>query len=276
MNGFNPQLEREAQDGTEWIFGAADLRCLAEGIPENERSWYLPIGEIQRGVEDMSDCASRGPVNLLEAKFNWLMDKLILSFENDLWLRQNGYIDNGIKFSDAFVSINSGTTKQGNSMKAPIDAIRKHGLIPKRMLPLEPNMTWEDYHNPERITADMRDLGKEFLKRFSINYEKVYEKDFETLLHKDLLNVAGYAWPEPVNGEYPRTDNDPNHVFVAFKTPKYWIYDNYLDSVDGNFDKKLASDYDLLDYAYRLLVNQEAVKPKKKCFIIKWLGEIFT
>ncbi len=271
--GFSPKLEREHQRGDEWIFGAIPSKCMAE-IPEEQRAKYLPLGEIQRGREDTMDCATRGPINILETKFDYLFSKQILSFENEYWLRTNGYVDEGVKFSDAFVAILSGTTREGNSMKAPLDAIRKNGLIPKKLLPLESRMTFEDYMNPDRITDDMRDLGKEFLKRFIINYEKVLEKDFETLLHKDLLNVAGYAWPEPVNGEYPRTEYEPNHVFIAYKTPKYYIFDNYLDPVDGDFTKKLASNYDFMGYGYRLLINNEITIPKKQCFISKWLGEL--
>jgi len=272
MNGFNLEKEKLAQDGTEWKFAGA-LKCLAE-IPENERTFYLPLGEVQRTMYgDLADCASRGPINIAEAKFNYLIKKQLLTLDDELWLRENGYFDDGIKFSDAFVAILSGTTREGNSMKAPLDAIRKNGLIPKKFLPIEQDMTFEDYHDPARITGKMKALGQEFLNRFAINYEKVYENDFERLLHKDLLNVAGYAWPTPVGGEYPRVPNDPNHVFVAYKTPKYFIFDNYLDSVDGDFTKKLSPEYDLMDYGYRLLINKAI---KKECFIIKYLKVLWS
>lgn len=275
--GLNLELEKEHQKGDEWIFGATGLTCLAENIPEAERGSYLPAGEVQRGREDMFDCASRGPINILETKFNWLLKNKKLSFENEYWLRENGYVDDGVRFSDAFVAINSSTTRQGNSMKAPLDAIRKQGLIPKKTLPLETDMTWDDYHNPARITGGMIQMGQEFLKRFVINYEKVLETDFGNLLKKDLLNVGGYAWPPPINGEYPRTDNQPNHVFIAYKNPKYFIFDNYLDPVDGDYTKKLTSNYDLMDYGYRLLINKKIVNPKKTFWqmIILYLKELW-
>ena len=254
--GLDIEKEKQAQSEQDWVFGATGLSCIAENIPEDQRGAYLPVGEVQRGKEDMFDCASRGALNVLEAKFNWLFKNQKLTFEDDHWLRATGYLNDGIEFSDAFIAILSGTTRQGNSMRAPLDTIRKNGLIPKRMLPLESWMTWEDYHNSKRITSEMKDLGLEFLKRFSINYEKVYEEDFKNLIKKDFLNVAGFAWPDPVNGEYPRIERDPNHVFVAYKSPLYFIFDNYLDPIDGDFTKKLASNYDFMGYGYRILINK--------------------
>lgn len=275
--GFNPQLEKEQSTEQDWVFGSASSSCIAE-IPEKERASCLPLGEVQRTIySDLMDCASRGPNNIIETKFNWLIKKQILSFEDEYWLRKKGYIYEGFESSDAFTAIKSGTTRQGNSMKAPLDTTRKCGLIPKRMLPLLPNMTWEEYHDPKRITKEMDDLGLEFLKRFSINYEKVLETDFERWIKRDLLNVAGYAWPAPMNREYPRDNRDPNHVFVAYKTPKYFIFDNYLDPVDGDFTKKLASDYDLMDYGYRIIIGFKKKEEVKSWWVsfIKYLKELW-
>ncbi len=256
--GFDLKREQAEQDGTEWPLGSVPS-CIAE-IPEEQRAKYLPAGERQNIGNEKMDCATRGPVNILETKFDYLFNRQLLSFENEYWLRENGYVDDGVKFSDRFISILSGTTSQGNSMKAPLDAIRKNGLIPKSMFPQVES--FEEYYDASKITQKMKDLGKEFLKRFIINYEKVLEKDFGTLLHKDLLDVAGYAWPEPVNGEYPRSDNTANHVFVLYKTPKYYAFDNYID-FNNDFSKKLSSTFDFLGYGYRLLINNEVVTQKK-------------
>lgn len=70
-------LEREAQEqkGDEWQFGAASQPCIA-AIPESEREKYLPIGQLQFGLEDFMSCATIGPINILEAKFTWLLDLL--------------------------------------------------------------------------------------------------------------------------------------------------------------------------------------------------------
>ena len=263
--GLNLSKEREEQSEQDWVFGATGLKCLAE-IPEEEREGFLPKGELQNIGEEKMDCASRAPLNILETKFNWLIKNKKLSFANEVWLKEKGYIVNDkIEFSDAFVAINSGTTREGNSLRSPLDAIRKQGLIPKSVLPQA--QTWEEHHDPNRITGVIRLLGEEFAQRFFINYEKVYEKDYGELLKKDMIIVAGYAWPNPVNAEYPKTDNNPNHAFVAYKRPRYFIFDNYQE-VAGDFIKKLAENFDLLDYGYRILVNREMVTPQKR----SWLG----
>lgn len=265
--GIDITKERFEQSEKDWVFGAESLVCIAE-IPEDERLERLPKGEVQKGREDMMDCATRGPLNILETKFNWLLKNKKLDLKVENFFRDNGYItENGFEFSDAFIAILSGTTRQGNSIKAPLDAIRKYGLIPKRMLPLNPNMTFDEYHNPDRITGSMRALGQNFLRHISINYEKVYEPKFEEMLKRDMINVAGYAWSIPLNGEYPRIEAEPNHVWVNFKN-KYWAFDNYIDPVDGDFIKKLTTDYDFYEYGYRIIISM------KKEETLNWIEQM--
>lgn len=278
--GLNLELERAHQDGTEWKFGALSQPCLAE-IPQEERIPYLPKGEVQFTTrDDMMDCATRAPINILETKFTYLYQTNKLSAINRKWLEDNGYVEDGrAVFSDAFVAINSGTTRQGNSLKAPVDAIRKQGIIPKELLPLLPTMTWEEYHDPKRITQAFRDLGAEFARRFTINYEQVFDLHFADVLYNDTISVAGYAWTKPVNGEYPKSDNPPNHAFMAFKTPKYFIFDNYVDPVDGDFIKKLAPDYRFLEYGYRIFISRENTEAKKVSWweiVASFLKKLFS
>ena len=163
-------------------------------------------------------------------------------------IKEKGFVD----FSDRYISILSGTTRQGNSLKSPLRAVENEGLIPKSMLPVNKNMDWDDYHNREDITWEMRNLGKEFRKRFSINYERVYEPQFSDLLAQDLLDVAVYAWikdgKEYVNPGYP-----PNHAIMVYNKPDFKAYDNYKDG--GRFTKQLVSDYDFMDYGYRVFIS---------------------
>ena len=86
--------------------------------------------------------------------------------------------------------------------------------------------------------------------------------DFFNVIKWDILNIAGYAWTSPRNGIYPRTTQAPNHAFVYFEIPAYQIFDNYLDT-DGDFIKHLASDYNLLHYAYRVIINEVGSSKKK-------------
>ena len=43
---------------------------------------------------------------------------------------------------------------------------------------------------------------------------------------------------------------------MGIKTPKHTIFDNYIDSVDNDFIKKLSSDYIFLDYGYRVYISE--------------------
>lgn len=279
--GFSPELEKAHRTEEDYVFGAFSQPCIAD-IPEGEREKYLPKGELQNIGEEKMDCASRGPINILETKFNFLVQNKKLSEDNYTWLIKNGYISNNLPFgseevvcfSDAFIAIKSGTTRQGNSLKAPLQAIHEHGLIPKSLLPQV--ASFNDYYNPKRITPEMEELGKEFVKRFPITYEIVFEVHFSELYKEDMLDLAGFAWPVPVNGEYPRTTNSPNHCFMGFKNPKHFIFDNYLDT-DGDFIKKLASDYDLNDYGYRISVAENKVPTaEEKKYITNILGNILS
>lgn len=254
-HGLNLALERAQESEKDWKFGAFSKPALVV-IPIDERKDYLPIGEIQKGKEDFFDCASRGPNNVLETLFTYMLRMKLLTPENEAWLFDKEYIDAGgrLTFSDRFVAVNSGTTREGNSLKAPLEAIRKHGLIPKRLLPASPDMTFDEYH--KGITSEMRSLGKEFAERFTINYEKVFEPHYAELLKEEMIVVGGFAWASPVDGEYKRTDADPNHCFILWNLPAFQAFDNYLDT-DGDFIKKLAPDFNFIDYGYRVYIASQ-------------------
>lgn len=272
--GLDPAKEKRDQKPTDWEFGAGKLTGFAENI---DLINYLPVGEVQRGKEDMMDCATRGPINILEAKLNYWLATKQMDFDNERWLEENGYIKDGhIEIADAFTAIKSGTTRDGNSLIAPIESLRKDGFIPKKLLPLANWMTWEDYHDPARITKDILNLGLESKKRFQVNYERVYETTFPTILKYDAIDVAGYAWPEPVNGIYPRVSYSANHAFANLpKAPQYTIFDNYLDPVDGDFIKRLASNYDFLNYGYRIVVNEFITSDSRVKEMIESIRRVF-
>ncbi len=254
--GIDLQKEIAEQSEKDWVFGSdVKAKCIVF-IPEEEREIYLPKGEVQVAKEDMQDCVTRAFMNMLETKLNYLWKKGLL----DQWFTEKGYItQNGAELSDAFIAIISGTTRQGNSFKAVLEALRKNGVIPKKMLPLENWMTFDDYHNPNRITAEMRALGLQFLNKFNINYEQVKYEEMENALKEDMVAVAGHAWNIPINGVYTRTTEVINHSFLNFKN-KYKIFDNYRDFVDNDFIKQLAPDYIFFDYGYRLVLSIPLIK----------------
>jgi len=264
-------LEREEQElqGDEWVFGATSPDCIY-AVPIDERKDYLPLGERQVGRQDWMDCVTRGVINILEVKFTYSLRKGLIKPKNALWLRQNGYVvvrdgKEYVEFSDRFIAIKSGTTRDGNSMKNPPDAVRKFGLIPRGMLSPNKKMKWADYHNANDITREMEALGQEFIKRWALNYEQVALSNLQTLIKRDCANLAGFAWPEPDNnGVYPYTEGPFTHAFMAFALPLTRIFDNYEDQHDGDWIKTLAPDYAFYRYGYRMFVRAELTEDEYK------------
>ncbi len=250
---FDLEKELFEQRGDEWRFGsiAKDLALL----PKAERTKYLPDGVLQfNDVFDSYGCASRAPLNVLEAKLTRFYDHGMHP-ELKKWCDDNGYrVDGKFVLSDNFIEILSGTTPTGNSLKAPLEAIRKHGVIPARFLPLTNGLTWDEYMDKNRITKEMTDLGQEFKARFTINYEQVKAEDFEQALEDDPNIVAGHGWPVPWNGEYPASDAPPNHAFAHFPP----VMDNYEP-----FHKTLAKDYNFFDWGYQIAITAQNPNPMK-------------
>lgn len=257
--GIDWDREIAEQDGGEEQFGGLSQPCIAS-IPPGQFKKYLPQGELQNIGEEKMDCATRGPLNILEAKLNYLYTKELLEPEIKLFLEKNGYVTTrGIELSDAFNAIKSGTTRQGNSLISPLHSIYEDGVIPKKMLPQLSR--FDEHYNPNRITSEMVALGKQFKQYLPVRYRQVQKIFFKEFLKESPLDIAGYAWPEPVAGVYPRTVLRPNHVFVALPESTYEIFDNYADTYDGDFFKVLAPDYDFVDYGYELyIVGQNTEK----------------
>ena len=253
---FDVKRELAEQSPKDWVFGSTSEPGIVF-IPEKERNQWLPVGELQfNGGVDFTDCASRSPVNHLEALFSYHYAHEMKP-ENKKWLEDQGYVNNGkITFSDRYIAVLSGTTHAGNSLKSPVDTIHSQGLIPKSKLPKTDTLNWDTYYAP--ISQTLKDLGQAFLKRFTINYEQVNKAQLAEVLATDMVGVAAYAWPIPVNGVYPATPGTFNHAFLLYDLPKYQAYDNYLDAgITGDFTKTLSSDYIFFDYGYRVYISSE-------------------
>ena len=89
--GLDLEKEKADRSPEDWVFGVGEeLKGIAEDVALID---YLPKGEIQRSdKEDMMDCASRGPNNLIETKLNYWLRSGNMSWDNIEWLYDNGYI----------------------------------------------------------------------------------------------------------------------------------------------------------------------------------------
>lgn len=253
-HSFNEQKERDEQRGDEWAFGAIQTDLAA--VPLTERIAYLPAGVNQfNNIMDTNGCVSRSFLNNLEEKLDYFyVHGMHLSIQK--WCNENGYRMNG-KFAlcDAYIEILSGTTPTGNSLKAPLDAIQKYGVIPARFIPLEDGMTWEQYMNPARVTQAHKDLGAQFLRRLVINYEKVTLDQFERATTIDSLIVAVRAWGELVAGIYQKIEGAFGHATLRISN-EIDVFDTY-----NPFIKRLAKDYIFFEWGYSLSITSQNPYP---------------
>lgn len=262
FNSFNEQRERDEQRGDEWQYGAIAKDLAA--VPYESRTQYLPVGVLQyNNVMDTNGCASRAYLNILETKLDYFYDNGMHPAIKK-WLDDNGYRKDG-KFAlcDAFIEILSKTTRQGNSLKAPIDTISNYGVIPAYLIPLEDNMTWDEYMNPDRVTKKCIDLGKEFLRRLSINYEQVPLSQFDEAVKADSLAVALHAWSVPVANIYPATDEPFNHAIERYSN-EIGVFDNYYP-----FMKTLARDYKFFDWGYSVSITFQNPYPDESILLFE-------
>ena len=277
FNNFNIERERAEHTEEDWRFGALSQSALIT-IPEAERTAYLSHGEQQStGIVDTSGCVSRAFINVLAPIFTYGYQKKLFTPKNLKFLEQYADANSVIDFSDHMVEIGSETTRAGNSLKSPIEYIRKNGLIPKTMLPTTQGVDFDTYYNPAQITQAMKDLGDEFAHRFTINYEQVSEVHFKEVLKEDFLVCALYAWPDLVNGEYPRSTFPFNHAVAMFKTPAYYIFDNYtFGDPEHDYIKKLAPDYDFYEFAYRPYISAQNDTIGEQISLMKQLIIVLT
>ena len=255
---FDEARERREQDGSEYKLGAI-TQFLWKASEEWRMDYHAGTGETQSNSRmDTMDCASRAAVEDIEEDltcgYRTTMHPDTKAFLEPcvVWRDGKPYVE----LADAYIAIKSGTTKQGNSLKAPVQALHTWGFVPKAWMPLEPNMMWEDYHNPARLTKAIEDYAKESVMRLPIQYQQISISSFVDELKNGGLSMAVSAWPIPINGIYPRTLEQFNHAIYGIKA-KYFIKDSYLDPLDQDYIKQLAPDYRFFDWAYQLGIVAE-------------------
>lgn len=262
--GYNHKKEVAGRSDKDWNYGAIKAKGIADDIvglvtalyawpwpkngiyPRAENkinhcviSWieklakYYPKGEVQRGREDYVDCVTRGFVNEIEKCLNYLLAHDKLPASTVYWFNIHKYIVDG-KFilSNRIPAIMSGTTRSGNSLKSVVEWIKDHGIHPRALLSEEEKMTWRQYHDRSKITQKMLDTGEASKDVLQINYAKVYKRNWS----------------------------------IFFGRFFYKIFDNYIDSVDGDFVKELARDYRFLSYGYKLILHshpKEEIKTRE-------------
>jgi hypothetical protein len=217
-----------------WRFGG--YTGIVDDVVVDNWLLYLPDEEDQRKLIDSMGCVSFATNNALETIFIQRIVDGLMNKDDLKWLTDNGYIVNGIpNFSDRYLAKMSGTTTSGNYFYVVGDTLREYGAIPETLWPFEGNFTWGDYYAD--IDVELIELGKEFAKRFPINYEFLNNSDIPEAIKYSPLVVGVYAWPTPVNGKYPRGTRNANHAVEGARvTTIYDTYNPYIKELEDNYN----------------------------------------
>ena len=185
---------------------------------------YFPTGQLQNRGEEKMYCVTGGFNNEIEKQLNWAYQNSKLHDPFIDFLKEYNFFDKEgkIRLSNRIPALGSGTTRNGNSLKRVAEWIRKNGIFPQNILPEDYPMSFDEYYDPSKITSEMLKIGQKSKEFLTFNYAIV----------KGTSNYPKYA------GDV-----------------RWEIFDNYLD-VDGDFIKRLAPDYILMNYAYKVILNE--------------------
>lgn len=209
---------------------------------------YIPTDEKQWGVNgDKLNCVTQSNHNDIELQLNEMITDKTIPVGHLDWLSKKGYLDSASKVntSEKFNSILNGTAEyKGNWLYRVADDAKKNGLIPQSMLPEKVDETWDAYYDKNQLTIEMTDMGKEFLKWFSISYEWIDDTSFENLV-KQLQHA-------PIQIIFP------NHAVVEIRSKESLM--EYLDSYFPYVKEKAQSE--ITSY-FKLIIDPIIVPPEE-------------
>lgn len=263
------------------LFGN-NVRGIEHNITLDDRNWYdyYSVGELQLGTYyDTASCVTFSALNILEAKFNYLIETNQISTANIEWLREKGYLnENGrVDFSDRFTAAMSGTTDKGNTGGKVWWSIRNHGVVPEsawawdrgRDVPYEERFAdW--YRDKDLIPQEVKDLGKEFTERFEIFYEHVRIRDdraelYEALKHSPVHVYIPTSCPYDEDRVQQYCDGNIGHAvsLIDDTDPRGYLplFDHYLKQPqeEGNerYIRRVVENYKFYPYGYVCTINQK-------------------
>ena len=263
------------ENDREYVFGA--ISGIVHQELNTTRDWrqFEPTGEKQRYTKfDTYGCVSFSGSSDCEMQFNLYLKSGLLRNEDIEWLKFNGYFDEKgfINFSDRWLVVLSNTKPGvGNYISAVWDAARKYGLVPQSIVPFREDMTQVEYYKSDFSKAAY-DLGKEFLKRFIIQYERVNinEVDLKKALGQAPLQVglATCSWEEGTVVQFCGRAANHATLITCIDDLYRWVFDSYTNYIDSkDFKKKLAKGYPV-DFAYKGIVipiiSVGSTKPKEQ------------
>lgn len=246
-----PEIKQE-----DFRFGSSQL----SGVPLREDGdWrdYLPLNEYQnrQGVES-SSCYVFAQQNAIAT---------ILE-------EQFGIVDSN--FSERYNALLSDGTPQGGDPLKAGQSFRHDGLIPDSLLPFSPDITsWEAFHsfnfNGKNNENVCKIAGKDFLKKWQLNYDIVFTRN-ETPTDKYIklrealkyspVPVSVYGWVEE-GGVYKKPNGvRDNHLALCVyldEQSRMHIRDSYDPMI------KICEPWYNSEFACRWSVSQSIIYGKR-------------
>ena len=222
---FGLDVEKQKIDQTSitnYQFGAVDKEVL---MPDGDWTSMQPECEIQKSdYVDYMDCVTESAVNIIS-----------MILQKKYGIKKN--------WSQRYIAKMSNTTRQGNSLYAVANAIRKYGMVEEKDYPRDRNMTWEEYYAPVSISV----IKKGQAWGFDVNYETVATDKIILDKANEFAppQVIGYAWAlDGNNNWYVSNGTWCNHAFVkgtkSYPDSTKKAIDSYPTDfqIDDNSDKQ--------------------------------------
>lgn len=254
------------RDTKDWVAGANSE--IKPDVFVDDGNWkpYAVEHEIQwTGEYDTLFCVTYSALSAIASLMMYKIKNNLIPATSIKWLQDNGYFKNGfINFNERFIGTLGETTNVGAYQYKVANAIKNYGLIPQDMFPLASN--FQDNIDPKFITQEMKDLGKEFLNLFQINYEWVSNVK-DALKYSPVQMVvrfANYEKPDDIlapSGEY-------NHaVKGVFSTEQY----NEIKDTYWQVYKKYRPDKTASFMAFKITVKNMDNELFIKQNDLKWI-----
>lgn len=193
----------EGRSPRDWVAGDIPYE-----IKNETGDWtpYLPPEEWQRfDLVDTMACVSFSLLNCIETQEKFLTGQQV-------------------NYSDRFIAMMSGTTRQGNRLQTVADTVRKYGLVREESWPTPINVTWESYYavpDPKKM-AELLAEGARWKARFDLAYGWVTTLTKEELA-KHLKQCALQVVKPGHAIEGFKQVNDTHHYFDTYNPFKKTI-----------------------------------------------------
>lgn len=229
------------------------------------------------GQFDTSCCWDYSGVNVAETRLMIYWKLNLIPQDTKDWLIKNNYCDVNGEFdlSERWIAILAGSKNNGNYQLKFWQLAGVVGLIPQSMLTYDASQAFKfnnqndfnnDYFNPNVITSEMKAMGLEFLKRFTIQAENLkggYFNDIQVTLQTYLKEGSmQIGHPVPQDGSWNKVNVDyPIGRTIADHATELYKFDPTSAYPFGDYDTYNPNPKNLSKNYYIPYITRVAIKP---------------